>query len=117
LLSAYIARLDFADARVAGLHLHGFIVDTDADFPIFRRQDDMSIWRSPPANSAVSTATASGEFLRNAFRDVYLYAYPIVNMDVTMHQATNVPNASMINMRTPAGTFSSHRWKDQFLAP
>jgi hypothetical protein len=70
----------------------------------------------PAAVMAQPAGSSTDEFFALA-RDVYLYAYPIVNMDVTMHQATNVPNASMINMRTPAGTFSSHRWKDQFLAP
>ncbi len=38
-------------------------------------------------------------------RDAYLYAYPIVMMDVTRRQATNVANASSVNMRAPVNQF------------
>ncbi|MCX5581665.1 DUF1254 domain-containing protein [Kaistia terrae] len=42
-------------------------------------------------------------------RDAYLYAYPIVSMDVTMRQATNVPDGKTINMRAPVNQFAHAR--------
>ncbi|BCP55598.1 membrane protein [Kaistia sp. 32K] len=42
-------------------------------------------------------------------RDAYLYAYPIVSMDVTMRQATNVPDAQTINLRAPVNRFAHAR--------
>src|SRR5215831_20030077 len=42
-------------------------------------------------------------------RDVYLFAYPIVSMDITMRQATNVPDAATINMRAPVNQFAHAR--------
>lgn len=42
-------------------------------------------------------------------REAYLYAYPIVSMDVTMRQATNVPGTGTINMRAPINQFAHAR--------
>src|SRR5512147_3016562 len=42
-------------------------------------------------------------------KEAYFYAYPIVSMDVTMRQATNVPNANSINMRAPINQFAHVR--------
>ncbi|HEX4409669.1 MAG TPA: DUF1254 domain-containing protein [Xanthobacteraceae bacterium] len=42
-------------------------------------------------------------------RDAYLYAYPLVSMDVTMRQAFNVPNTSTISMRAPVNQFAHAR--------
>lgn len=42
-------------------------------------------------------------------RDAYLYAYPIVSFDVTMRQATNVPDAESINIRAPINQFANAR--------
>lgn len=42
-------------------------------------------------------------------RDAYLYAYPIVMMDVTMRQATNVADATTVNMRAPVNQFAHVR--------
>lgn len=42
-------------------------------------------------------------------REAYLYAYPIVSMDATMRQATNVPDTSTINMRAPVNQFAHAR--------
>lgn len=42
-------------------------------------------------------------------RDAYLYAYPIVTMDVTMRQATNVPDAVAVNMHAPFNQFAHVR--------
>jgi hypothetical protein len=42
-------------------------------------------------------------------RDAYLFAYPIVSMDVTMRQATNVPDATTVNLRAPINQFAHAR--------
>ncbi|MFG3597990.1 DUF1254 domain-containing protein [Bradyrhizobium sp. RDI18] len=42
-------------------------------------------------------------------RDAYQYAYPIVTMDVTRRQSTNVPNAATIPMRAPVNQFAHAR--------
>src|SRR5262245_52607121 len=41
--------------------------------------------------------------------DAYIYAYPIVTMDVTMRQATNVPDANTISLRAPVNQFAHAR--------
>jgi hypothetical protein len=38
--------------------------------------------------------------------DVYNYAYPLVLMDLTMRQTTNVPNATTISGRVPLNQFA-----------
>jgi len=42
-------------------------------------------------------------------RDAYFYAYPIVSMETTMRQVTNVPNASAVPMRAPINQFAHAR--------
>jgi hypothetical protein len=42
-------------------------------------------------------------------RWVYEYAYPLISMDATMRQATNVPNVSTIPMRAPVNQFAHAR--------
>lgn len=42
-------------------------------------------------------------------RETYLYAYPIVSMDVTYRQAINVPDVATINMRAPVNQFTHTR--------
>jgi hypothetical protein len=42
-------------------------------------------------------------------KDAYLYAYPIVMMDVTRRQATNVADATSVNMRAPMNQFAHVR--------
>jgi len=42
-------------------------------------------------------------------RDAYVYAYPIVTMDVSMRQSTNVPNAKTIPLRAPVNQFAHAR--------
>jgi hypothetical protein len=70
--------------------------------------------------SAIGFATASlsqpaqaqGLSQQDAYalaRDAYLYAYPLVSMDMTMRQATNVPNADAIPMRAPPNQFAHAR--------
>jgi hypothetical protein len=42
-------------------------------------------------------------------RDAYYYAFPLVLMDITMRQATNVPNATTLRMRAPVNQFAHFR--------
>lgn len=42
-------------------------------------------------------------------RDAYIYAYPIVSMDITMRQATNVPDATTVNLRAPINQLAHAR--------
>jgi len=42
-------------------------------------------------------------------RDAYVYAYPIVTMDVSMRQSTNVPNANTTPLRAPINQFAHAR--------
>ena len=42
-------------------------------------------------------------------RDAYYYAFPIVLMDITMRQSTNVPDATSVLMRAPLGQFAHVR--------
>ncbi|WP_043289050.1 DUF1254 domain-containing protein [Paraburkholderia oxyphila] len=55
---------------------------------------------------AVRPSTAE---IRELARDLYLYAYPIVLMDITMKQATNVPDATSVPMRAPVNQFAHFR--------
>lgn len=41
--------------------------------------------------------------------DAYQYAYPLVSMDVTRRQATNVPAAGLVPMKAPANQFAHFR--------
>ncbi|MGQ0446525.1 MAG: DUF1254 domain-containing protein [Beijerinckiaceae bacterium] len=56
--------------------------------------------------SSGATEAVSPEEIYAIARDVYLYAYPIVSMDITMRQATNVPDAATANMRAPVNEFA-----------
>lgn len=51
----------------------------------------------------------SPDAIRALARDAYLYAYPIVTMDMTMRQATNVPDAKSVNLRAPVNQFAHAR--------
>jgi len=42
-------------------------------------------------------------------RDAYVFAYPIVTMDVSMRQSTNVPNANTTPLRAPINQFAHAR--------
>src|SRR5262245_23574295 len=39
-------------------------------------------------------------------RDAYMFAYPIVSMDATARQSTNVPDAQTIALRAPFNEFA-----------
>jgi hypothetical protein len=42
-------------------------------------------------------------------RDAYVYAYPIVTMDASMRQSTNVPDAKSVALRAPINQFAHAR--------
>ena len=52
---------------------------------------------------------ASNERAYEIARDAYIYAYPIITMDVSMHQSTNVPDANAIPLRAPINQFAHAR--------
>ncbi|MGH6843094.1 MAG: DUF1254 domain-containing protein, partial [Methylocella sp.] len=59
--------------------------------------------------SSGATEALSPEQIDAIARDAYLYAYPIVSMDITMRQATNVPDTASVNMRAPVNQFAHAR--------
>ncbi|WP_449317029.1 DUF1254 domain-containing protein [Roseixanthobacter psychrophilus] len=64
------------------------------------------------AGAAVAQSAQPALTSRQAYdlaRETYLYAYPIVSMDATMRQATNVPDAGSVNMRAPLNQFAHAR--------
>jgi hypothetical protein len=62
-----------------------------------------------PPGSACAQEKLSPEQVKALARDAYNYAFPIVLMDITMRQATNVPNAATIPMRAPVNQFAHAR--------
>ena len=67
----------------------------------------LSVLLMPPL--AFGQGATSPDDVRALARDIYQYAYPIVSMDVTMRQATAVPNASTITGRAPINQFAYFR--------
>lgn len=61
------------------------------------------------AAAAETTRALSPEETYALARDAYLYAYPIVSMDATLRQATNVPDSATVNMRAPLNQFAHAR--------
>jgi hypothetical protein len=59
--------------------------------------------------TAVAQTALSPDETYALVRDAYLFAYPIVSMDVTMRQATNVPDAVTVNLRAPVNQFAHAR--------
>ena len=59
--------------------------------------------------AAPAAPDLSPEQLRALARDAYLYAYPLVSMETTMRQATNVTNAHAVPMRAPLNQFAHVR--------
>jgi hypothetical protein len=57
---------------------------------------------------APSSAETNGE-LYGIARDAYVYAYPIVVMDVTMRQMTSVPDAVSVPLRAPLNQLAHAR--------
>src|SRR5215813_6593263 len=56
-----------------------------------------------------SAEKASGQEAYEIARDAYIYAYPIVTMDVSMRQSTNVPDSKTIALRAPINQFAHAR--------
>src|SRR5215475_10302256 len=57
--------------------------------------------------TAAHSETDSREY--EIARDAYIYAYPIVTMDASMRQSTNVPDAKTIPLRAPINQFAHAR--------
>ncbi|CAG2160477.1 DUF1254 domain-containing protein [Cupriavidus numazuensis] len=57
---------------------------------------------------AFAQGTSEAE-VREIARDAYVYAYPIVTMDVSMRQSTNVPDANTVPLRAPLNQFAHAR--------
>jgi hypothetical protein len=62
-----------------------------------------------PAAGLCAPETQTPGQLRALARDAYFYAYPLVTMDMTMRQATNVPDADTVSMRAPINQFAHAR--------
>ncbi|WP_371366665.1 DUF1254 domain-containing protein [Pseudomonas sp. QL9] len=60
------------------------------------------------ATPAASQAEQTDEF-RALVHDAYQYAYPLVLMDITRQQMTNVPDASSVPQRAPINQFAHYR--------
>lgn len=59
--------------------------------------------------SAANAQAVSKEQAYEIARDAYIYAYPIVTMDVSMRQSTNVPDAKTVPLRAPLNQFAHAR--------
>lgn len=56
-----------------------------------------------------SAQSVSDQEAYDIARDAYVFAYPIVTMDVSMRQSTNVPDAKTIPLRAPVNQFAHAR--------
>lgn len=67
----------------------------------------------PSVLAAPATPSQTTQSEEQAFKalvsDAYLYAYPLVTMDVTMRQAVNTPDATSIPRRAPVNQFAHYR--------
>jgi hypothetical protein len=61
------------------------------------------------AGETAGLAVMTPEEASALVKDVYTYAYPLVLMDATERQATNVPNATAVPMRAPINQFAHFR--------
>jgi hypothetical protein len=61
------------------------------------------------STSAACAQELSKETTYDIARDAYIYAYPIVTMDVTMRQSTNVPDVHTTSLRAPVNQFGHAR--------
>ena len=61
------------------------------------------------AGTPAGAQAPSNEQAYEIARDAYVYAYPIVTMDVSMRQSTNVPDAKTIPLRAPINQLAHAR--------
>lgn len=59
--------------------------------------------------SAADAQTLSREQAYEIARDAYVFAYPIVTMDVSRRQSTNVPDPNAVPLRAPINQFAHAR--------
>lgn len=62
-----------------------------------------------PQGNATQSEAFTPDKARTLAHDLYEYGYPLVLMDATMRQATNVPNATTVPMRAPINQFAHFR--------
>lgn len=63
----------------------------------------------PTAGGASVTESKQVDAEKALALELYEFAFPLVLMDLTMQQATNVPNASTVPMRAPVNQFAHFR--------
>lgn len=73
------------------------------------RQAVVSVAFTLALSLPVSAQDVSEQKAYEIARDAYVFAYPIVTMDVSMHQSTNVPDANTIPLRAPVNQFAHAR--------
>jgi hypothetical protein len=61
------------------------------------------------AGQLLAAEKLTAEEAKSLARDLYYYAYPLMSMDVTMQQSTNVPSAGTVPMRAPVNQFAHAR--------
>jgi hypothetical protein len=61
------------------------------------------------STASPAVAEDSAQDMKEIAREAYLYAYPIVTMDASMRQSTNVPDAVSIPLRAPVNQFAHAR--------
>lgn len=67
----------------------------------------MTLYSSANAKPEQSSLTPEETYA--LARDAYFFAYPIVSMDITMRQTTNVPDNVSVNLRAPLNQFAHAR--------
>ena len=88
---------------------------TAISLPVASVVAQLSLFTAPASadtsatTSAEQAQTMSEQQAYEIARDAYVYAYPIVTMDVSMHQSTNVPDAKTIPLRAPVNQFAHAR--------
>jgi hypothetical protein len=88
---------------------------TAISLPVASVVAQLSLFAAPASADALATMAAEQKQTtseRRAYeiaRDAYVYGYPIVTMDVSMHQSTNVPDAKTIALRAPVNQFAHAR--------
>jgi len=77
----------------------------DARLPLFLALAALAL----PASDVLAAEKLTASEAKQLAADAYYYAYPIVSMDTTMRQSTNVPDANTTPMRAPINQFAHAR--------
>jgi hypothetical protein len=65
--------------------------------------------QAAPTSEANNAVQLDERAFKELVHDTYMYAYPLVMMDVTMRQAINTPDATSIPRRAPINQFAHYR--------